>query len=94
MLLFAFKVRPKTLRFSFCNIYFDFIVIQANLVILALVLKEICRLQTSQRTCMSEIVRYFVYQPIYEACTRQRKDVNKFCVGEKKRQIVNGEDGD
>ena len=55
--MFAFKVRPKTLRFSFCNIYFDFIVIQANLVILALVLKEICRLQTSQRTCMSEIVR-------------------------------------
>ena len=54
---FSFKVRPKTLRFSFCNIYFDFIVIQANLVILALVLKEICRLQTSQRTCMSEIVR-------------------------------------
>ncbi|XP_073241164.1 adhesion G-protein coupled receptor D1-like [Porites lutea] len=31
--------------------------ILANLVILALVLKEICRLQTSQRTCMSEIVR-------------------------------------
>ena len=55
--ILAFKLRPKTFRFSFCNVYFDFIVIQANLVILALVLKEICRLQTSQRTCMSEIVR-------------------------------------
>ena len=59
-LLFACLLLKRDLKrfvILFCNIYFDFIVIQANLVILALVLKEICRLQTSQRTCMSEIVR-------------------------------------